>query len=151
MSFTITDNFQETMSKYTEKYSIFTDLIFYGIIFYVYYLGGLKDDNHVLIKYLIFIFTIRYLFSYLTTIKEIKKKKENENDNDKINYQINTYLAIYTILVLLIIKNYGSHGHFIEYASIFFYTLFLSATNGNTVNNIFTVMTVYLFYTLQLF
>jgi hypothetical protein len=154
MTFTITDNFQDKMSKYVEKYSVFSELIFFGIILYIYYIGALKDDTHVLIKYLGIIFFTRYLFGYLTTIKE--------TESSKINYQINMYLAIYTILILLLVKNqvsqfgqttYGTYGTYsiIEYSTIIFYTLFLSAIgHGNTVNNIFTVISVYLLYTLQI-
>jgi hypothetical protein len=129
----ITDNFSNYFSSNfnLNKYSIFSDIIFYGIIIYTYYIGM---DFHYILKYIGIIFILRYTLGYLTNIKK----------DGKTIYQINSNLAIYSILVLLLMKKYESNTY-LEYTSIILYTLFLSAIgNGYTVDNIFTLMLVYI-------
>ena len=85
--------------------------------------------------------------AYIGIFKKIEEIiKENVNRESKIKYQINSNLAIYTILVLMLVKKFGS-SYNLEYFSIIGYTIFLSAIkNGYTVDNIFTLILVFLIF-----
>ena len=97
----IEDRFQNYMQdKFdTNTLTILNEIIFYSIFVYYYYFGPIQDtqQNFKIVKYIIVILLLRYLFNYITSYTIVTE------DNKKIGYfQFNGKIAIFTLLVLFL-------------------------------------------------
>lgn len=121
------------------------ELIFYCIFVYYYYFGPIQDTQQTfkIVKYIIAIFLLRYLFNYITAYKIIQDKKE-------VSYfQFNSKIAIFTLLVLFL--SLGHENLYTTLAIIFSYALLSSAAKyGYTIDNIITVGITYFIVSLNL-
>jgi len=133
-------NYVDTNYENISKYKLLEDLIFYGIFIYYYYFGPINDSiqNFKIFKYIILIFILRYTFNYLT-----QKKEDNE-----IKYEINSKLAIFSIIILFLTKNES----FITTLLILFSFALMSTIfkSGYTVDNILTVYIILTMYYLKI-
>lgn len=134
----IEDKFQNYIKdKFdTNMLTMLNEIIFYGIFVYYYYLGPIDDSkqNFRIVKYIIAIFTLRYLFNYITTYKIINK------DKSEVNYfQFNGKIAVFTILILFLSIDHDNK--YMTLALVFSYALLSSAVAyGYTTDNLFTVI-----------
>lgn len=142
----VNDKFQNYIKyhfPYLEKYSLLNEFIFYGIFIYYYYFGPIENSvqNFSIIKYIILILIIRYVFSSLTCLEKDKK----------IKYQLNSKLAIFIIIILFLSK-YQDTNITITMLIIAGYTLLTSSINidSTTVDNILTTITILYIYSLNL-
>lgn len=142
----VNDKFQNYIKYHfpdLEKYSLLNELIFYGIFIYYYYFGPIENSvqNFSIIKYIILILIIRYVFSSLTCLEKDKK----------IKYQLNSKLAIFIIIILFLSK-YQDTNITITMLIISGYTLLTSSINidSTTVDNILTTITILYIYSLNL-
>ena len=129
----------------TNTLTMLNELIFYGIFVYYYYFGPIQDTQQTfkIVKYIIAIFVLRYLFNYITAYKIIQDKKE-------VSYfQFNGKIAIFTLLVLFL--SLGHENLYTTLAIIFSYALLSSAAKyGYTIDNIITVGITYFIVSLNL-
>lgn len=129
----------------TNTLTMLNELIFYCIFVYYYYFGPIQDTQQTfkIVKYIIAIFLLRYLFNYITAYKIIQDKKE-------VSYfQFNSKIAIFTLLVLFL--SLGHENLYTTLAIIFSYALLSSAAKyGYTIDNIITVGITYFIVSLNL-
>jgi hypothetical protein len=144
----IEDKFQNYIQvKFdTNTLTILNEIIFYGIFVYYYYFGPIQDtqQNFKIVKYIIAIFTLRYLFNYITSYKIIT------NDKTEISYfQFNGKIAVFTIIVLFL--SLGHENLYTTLVIVFSYALLSSAAKyGYTIDNIITVGITYFIISLNL-
>lgn len=140
----VNDEFQNYINNNfpgIKKYSLLNDIIFYGIFIYYYYFGPIEDSvkNFLIVKYIILVLVLRYIFNSLTNLTEKK-------DETTVKYfQFNSKLAIFIILIFFLSDSSQSNT---TLAIIGGYTLLISAINVDnfTVDNIFTaVLILYVF------
>jgi len=140
----VNDEFQNYINNNfpgIKKYSLLNDMIFYGIFIYYYYFGPIEDSvkNFLIVKYIILVLVLRYIFNSLTNLTEKK-------DETTVKYfQFNSKLAIFIILIFFLSDSSQSNT---TLAIIGGYTLLISAINVDnfTVDNIFTaVLILYVF------
>jgi len=113
-------------------YNLMSELILFSLIALTYYNGNFELYIKI-IKFMIIIFIIRYIFNTLTNYRENGKKKNL--------FQLNSILALFAIIIL---SNNLNLNNWTVLSILIGYTLFLSATkNGYTVNNILTILIVY--------
>ena len=140
----INENFPEI-----KKYSLLNELIFYGIFVYYYYFGPIQDSvqNFLIVKYIILVFGIRYIFNSITNLKNL-----NKEENKNMYSQFNSKLAIFIIIIFLLSKTSESLNSNTTLAIIFGYTLLTSAISNDstTVDNIFTVVLILYIFSLNL-
>lgn len=143
----VTDKFQDFIDKSISKKNIsnltvLNDIIFYSIFIYYYYFGNF-DDNLSIIKYTCIFFVLRYFLNYITTYKVIKNKVVKNN----LNFILNSKIAIFSILVLFLLKCNSKLGIIL----IFLYSLLNSAIKyGYTSNNLLTIIVVYYLFFINL-
>lgn len=129
----------------TNTLTMLNELIFYCIFVYYYYFGPIQDTQQTfkIVKYIIAIFLLRYLFNYITAYKIIQDKKE-------VSYfQFNSKIAIFTLLVLFL--SLGHENLYTTLAIIFSYALLSSSAKyGYTIDNIITVGITYFIVSLNL-
>jgi hypothetical protein len=132
----IRNNFSDNQQSFV----ILNEIIFYGAFVYYYYFGPIHDSNQtfIIVKYILIILALRYLFSYITSYT-LKK----DIDKEVSNFQINSKIAIFSILIIFLTKE-----HQIENTTsiilILIYTLISSAAQyGYTIDNIMTVLIIY--------
>lgn len=144
----IEDRFQNYMQdKFdTNTLTILNEIIFYSIFVYYYYFGPIQDtqQNFKIVKYIIVILFLRYLFNYITSYTIVTE------DNKKIGYfQFNGKIAIFTLLVLFL--SLGHENLYTTLAIIFSYALLSSAAKyGYTVDNVITVGITYFIISLNI-
>lgn len=150
----VNDRFQNyIMENYPDlnKYSLMNELVFYGIFVYYYYFGPIQDSiqNFLIVKYIISIIALRYVFNNLTTLTDVNKEDSAKNSY----YQLNSKLAIFIIMILFLSKsesvNLNSNMTILIIGG---YALLTSAINmeTTTVDNIFTVVLIMYIYSLNL-
>ena len=141
----VNENFPEI-----KKYSLLNELIFYGIFVYYYYFGPIQDSvqNFLIVKYIILVFGLRYMFNSITNLTDINKEEENKN----MYSQFNSKLAIFIIMIFFLSKTSESLNSNTTLAIIFGYTLLTSAISNDstTVDNIFTVVLILYIFSLNL-
>ena len=124
----ITDVIRDHLSF--ERYHLWADLILFVLIAYTYYVGNGELYTNIL-KYVIFVFILRYLLNLLTHYTNTETKKTY--------YQLNSYVAIFSLLILL--NPLFQFNIYTETIVILGYTLFLSAVRyGYTVDNLMTLL-----------
>ncbi len=130
----------------TNTLTILNEIIFYSIFVYYYYFGPIQDtqQNFKIVKYIIVILLLRYLFNYITSYTIVTE------DNKKIGYfQFNGKIAIFTLLVLFL--SLGHENLYTTLAIIFSYALLSSAAKyGYTVDNVITVGITYFIISLNI-
>ena len=130
----------------TNTLTILNEIIFYSIFVYYYYFGPIQDtqQNFKIVKYIIVILFLRYLFNYITSYTIVTE------DNKKIGYfQFNGKIAIFTLLVLFL--SLGHENLYTTLAIIFSYALLSSAAKyGYTVDNVITVGITYFIISLNI-
>ena len=139
----VQDKFQEyieTNYPNISNYKLLEELIFYGIFVYYYYFGPINDSvkNFILVKYIVAIFILRYTFSYLTNFK---------NENNDTVYQLNSKIAIFSIMILFLTEKIDITTISIIFSYIILLTAFKS---GYTVDNILTFLIILTIYSLNL-
>lgn len=142
----IHENFPEL-----KKYSILNEILFYSIFGYYYYFGPIQDSiqNFLIVKYIISILVLRYVFNNLTNLTDLNK------DEKKTSYfQLNSKLAIFIIMILFLSKteNTVNLNSNITLAIIIAYTLLTTTINMDTttVDNIMTTVLVLYIFSLKL-
>jgi hypothetical protein len=144
----IEDKFQNYIQgKFdTNTLTMLNEIIFYGIFAYYYYFGPIQDtqQNFKIVKYIIAVFALRYIFNYITSYKIIT------NDKKEISYfQFNGKIAVFTIIVLFL--SLGHENLYTTLAIVFSYALLSSAAKyGYTIDNIITVGITYFIISLNL-
>lgn len=134
-------NFSDNQRLFT----ILNEVIFYGAFVYYYYFGPVHDTNKtfIILKYILMIFVLRYLFNYITsyTIQIDKNHK-------KVTYfKLNSKIAIVSILIL-ILNTQGIDNNITSLLLIISYAIISScAKYGYTDDNIITVLVVYSLFT----
>lgn len=159
----VNDRFQNyIMENYQglNKYALMNELIFYGIFVYYYYFGPIQDSvqNFLIVKYIISIIALRYVFNNLTTLNKENNDNDNKNDNKNDNtkngyYQLNSKLAIFIIMILFLSKSESVKlNSNMTILIVCGYALLTSAINmeTTTVDNIFTVVLIMYIYSLNL-
>lgn len=122
----IRDNFS------LKKYHLWADLILFVLVAYTYYIGNGELYTRIL-KYVIFVLILRYLLNLLTHYID--------TDTKKTYYQLNSYVAIFALLILL--NQIFQFNIYTETIIILGYTLFLSAVGyGYTVDNLMTLLII---------
>lgn len=143
----IKDKFQDYIKdnywEHSKKFVILNELIFYSIFVYYYYFGPIDNSltNFMILKYIVIIFILRYLFSYITTITQ---------KDGKTYFQLNSKIAILAIIILFLTQN-TQLNNITTFLLILSYALLSSAAKyGYTVDNILTIMIVYFLITSKL-
>lgn len=140
----VNENFPEI-----KKYSLINELMFYGIFVYYYYFGPIQDSvqNFLIAKYIILVFTLRYILNNITNLTD-KNKDEKKN----MYSQFNSKLAIFIIMIFFLSKTSETLNSNTTLAIIFGYTLLTSAISNDTttVDNIFTVILILYVFSLNL-
>lgn len=144
----IEDRFQDYIQdKFdTNTLTMLNEFIFYGIFIYYYYFGPIHDSqqNFRILKYILTVFTLRYLFNYITKYTIINEQKEETS-----YFQFNGKIAIFTILVLFL--SLEPESLYTTLAIVFSYALLSSAAKyGYTIDNLITVGITYFIYSLKL-
>lgn len=144
----IEDRFHDYMQdKFdTNTLTMLNEFIFYGIFIYYYYFGPIQDSeqNFKILKYILTVFTLRYLFNYITKYTIVNEQKEETS-----YFQFNGKIAIFTILVLFLSLN--QDNVYTTLAIVFSYALLSSAAKyGYTIDNIITVGITYFIFSLRL-
>lgn len=152
----IEDKFQKYVNdKFDTKTLIMlNEIIFYGIFVYYYYFGPIQDtqQNFKIVKYIIAVLILRYLFNYITSYKiitpnSIQDKPDKQKEIDY--YQFNSRIAIFTILILFL--SLGHDNLYTTLAIVFSYALLSSAADyGYTIDNVITVGITYFIMSLNL-
>ena len=144
----VNDKFQNYIKENfpgLKKYVFINELIFYGIFVYYYYFGPIDDSvqNFLIVKYIILIVGLRYLFNNLTNL--------TEEDNKITYFQINSKLAIFIVIILFLSKSELNINSNSTLLIILGYTLLTSSINTDTttVNNILTTVLVLYIYSLN--
>jgi hypothetical protein len=142
------DRFQDYIQdKFdTTNLTMLNEFIFYGIFIYYYYFGPIQDSqqNFRILKYILLVFTLRYLLNYITKYTIIDESKK------EISYsQFNGKIAVFTILVLFLsIKH---ENIYTTLAIVFSYALLSSAAKyGYTIDNLLTVGITFFIFSLNL-
>lgn len=144
----IEDRFQNYIQdKFdTNTLTMLNEIIFYGIFVYYYYFGPIQDtqQNFKIVKYIIAIFVLRYVFNYITSYTMVTE------DNKEISYfQFNGKIAVFTLLVLFL--SLGHENLYTTLAIVFSYALLSSAAKyGYTIDNVITVGITYFIISLNL-
>ena len=130
----------------TTNLTMLNEFIFYGIFIYYYYFGPIQDSqqNFRILKYILLVFTLRYLLNYITKYTIIDESKK------EISYsQFNGKIAVFTILVLFLsIKH---ENIYTTLAIVFSYALLSSAAKyGYTIDNLLTVGITFFIFSLNL-
>ncbi len=142
------DRFQDYMQdKFdTNTLTMLNEFIFYGIFIYYYYFGPIQDSqqNFRILKYILSVFALRYLFNYITKYTIVNESKE------EISYfQFNGKIAVFTILVLFLSMTHESI--YTTLAIVFSYALLSSAAKyGYTIDNLLTVGVTFFIFSLKL-
>lgn len=121
--------------------TILNEIIFYGGFGYYYYFGPIQDSNKtfLIVKYILLIFVLRYLFNYITSYTV--DKDNTKSSSRELYFQINSKIAIFSILVLFL--TYNTHN-ITTLLMILAYALISSAAQyGYTVDNLLTVLIIY--------
>lgn len=136
----IQDNFD------TNTLTMLNEIIFYCIFVYYYYFGPIQNtqQNFKIVKYIIVIFLLRYIFNYITSYTIITEDKK------EISYfQFNGKIATFTVLVLFL--SLGHENLYTTLAIVFSYALLSSAAKyGYTIDNVITVGITYFIISLNL-
>lgn len=139
----VNENFPEI-----KKYSLLNELMFYGIFVYYYYFGPIQDSvqNFLILKYIILVFALRYMFNNITNLSDKNKDEKN------MYSQFNSKLAIFIIMIFFLSKTSESLNSNTTLAIIFGYTLLTSAISNETttVDNIFTIVLILYVFSLNL-
>jgi hypothetical protein len=144
----IEDHFQNYIQdKFdTNTLTMLNEIIFYGIFVYYYYFGPIQDtqQNFKIVKYIIVIFLLRYVFNYITSYTMVTEDKK------EISYfQFNGKIAVFTLLVLFL--SLGHENLYTTLAIVFSYALLSSAAKyGYTIDNVITVGITYFIISLNL-
>lgn len=133
----IEDSFQNYIQdKFdTNTLTMLNEIIFYSIFIYYYYFGPIQNtqQNFKIVKYIIAIFILRYLFNYITSYTII-----TENNKEISYFQFNGRIAVFTLILLFL--SLGHDNIYATLAIIFSYALLSSAAKyGYTMDNIITV------------
>lgn len=142
--YTYSDKFQKFISSnypgQEKAIAICNELIFYGVFIYFYYLGPVEDTikTFLLCKFIAIILFTRYMFSYLTTIKCQEKQTSY--------FQLNSKVAIVTTFILFLAHS-GPKSISTLLMVVAYALLSSAARYGYTVDNLITVMLVYLLFT----
>jgi hypothetical protein len=141
------DTIEDEIIENPQDYSFVVDLILYGLLIYYYY-NGVSATHYLLLKYVIVIMVIRYICACFTDYQIYRK--DNSEDTTKRYFQINLYLAIFVIVILLMHK----HNNLSLYLAMFMvalYALMCSAVGNNfTIDNLFTVLFAYTLYNMNI-
>jgi hypothetical protein len=129
-----------------KKYSLLNEILFYGIFVYYYYFGPIEDSvqNFLIVKYIILIFGLRYIFNSITNFTDIENKDEKKNTYS----QFNSKLAIFIVMIFFLSKTSESLHSNTTLGIIIGYTFLISAinTDSTTVDNIYTsILMLYMF------
>ena len=150
----IRDKFQEYMSSNFDTHMLvmLNEFLFYSIFVYYYYFGPIhdSDQNFIILKYIALIFLLRYIFNYITTQTIINEKETSgkETTKETIYYQLNSRIAIMTIILLALTKNQNITT---SLCIIFGYALLSSAAKyGFTIDNLLTVGITYFIFSLHI-
>ena len=144
----IEDRFQNYIQdKFdTNTLTMLNEIIFYCIFVYYYYFGPIQDtqQNFKIVKYIIVIFLLRYIFNYITSYTIVTEDKK------EIGYfQFNGKVAVFTLLVLFL--SLGHENLYATLAIVFSYALLSSAAKyGYTIDNVITVGITYFIISLNL-
>jgi hypothetical protein len=153
----VNDKFQNYVNEnFTgiKKYSLLNELMFYGIFVYYYYFGPIQDSvqNFLIVKYIILVFTLRYVFNSITNLSDTRQNTKNKDEKKNMYSQFNSKLAIFIIMIFFLSKTSGTLNSNTTLAIIFGYTLLTSAISNETtsVDNIFTVILILYVFSLNL-
>jgi hypothetical protein len=114
------------------KHHLWADLILFCLAAYTYYVGNTEIYTNLL-KYIIFVFLLRYILNIITHYTNEETKKTY--------YQLNSHVALFALLVLL--NPVLQFNTYIETFVIISYTLFLSLVKyGYTIDNLMTLLIV---------
>ena len=144
----IEDRFQNYIQdKFdTNTLTMLNEIIFYCIFVYYYYFGPIQDtqQNFKIVKYIIAILLLRYIFNYITSYTIVTEDKK------EIGYfQFNGKVAVFTLLVLFL--SLGHDNLYATLAIVFSYALLSSAAKyGYTIDNVITVGITYFIISLNL-
>lgn len=139
------------------NYGILFDLILYGLLGYYYYVGN-ADLYQILVKFVVIILIIRFLLSSFTDYQVELKNKACEpvtqtkasDQKYKRYFQINFYLAIFMITIMIMIKT-NKLNNYLGIFLIAVYALGCSAVGYNfTVDNMFTILTVFVLFNINI-
>lgn len=130
---TVKDSLQEyTKVNYPDlnNKGVFLDIIVYSLIAYSYYFGN-SELYTKFFKYLFAFLLLRYVFSLMTnyTIKD-----------SKVYYQLNSIIGIFVLVIFL--GNFDLN-FITQIILVLSFTLISSLINGNTTDNLLTVLVVY--------
>lgn len=148
----VTDNFQNYIkaNMNIQKYSLLADLVLFLLVVYTYYVGDAEIYTRV-IKFVILFLAIRYIASLITNYGSKHEgasidKQSNEN-KQAIYFQLNSYIAIFTIIMLAGPINILQLNNYTTWSLIIGYALFVSAIQyGYTIDNLLTILVVYQMY-----
>jgi hypothetical protein len=137
------DTIEDEIIENPQDYSFVVDLILYGLLIYYYY-NGVPATHYLLLKYVIVIVVVRYICACFTDYQIYRK--DNSEDTTKRYFQINLYLAIFVIVIVLMYKH-NNLNLYLAITMIAAYTIMCSAVGNNfTIDNLFTVLFAYTLY-----
>lgn len=134
---TVKDTLQEyTIVNYPQlnNKGVFLDILLYSLIAYSYYFGN-SDLYTKFFKYLFAFLLLRYIFSIMTNYTI-----NNQDTKNKIYYQLNSTIGIFVLVIFL--GNFDLN-FITQIILVLIYTLISSLINGNTTDNLLTVLVVY--------
>lgn len=137
------------------SYSFFVDAILYALLGYYYYIGN-ADLYQILVKFIVIIIILRFMLSSLTdyqiyTTDTDTPPSTSKQASRKLKryFQMNFYLAVFTITILIMMKLKLLNDYFAIFL-IVMYGLMSSAVGNNfTVDNLFTIITILAIYNLN--
>ena len=140
---------KDTLQEYTKvnypqlnNKGVFLDILLYSLIAYSYYFGNLELYTKFF-KYLFAFLFLRYIFSIMTnynyTIKS-DTKSDTINKDSKVYYQLNSTIGIFVLVIFL--GNFDLN-FITQIILVLSYALISSLINGNTTDNLLTVLVVY--------
>ena len=134
----IKNNFADNQKLFT----ILNEILFYGAFVYYYYFGPLHDSNQtfIILKYILIIFVLRYLFNYITSYTT-----QNDQNQQVTYFKLNSKIAIVSILILFLSNNTQNiDNNITSLLLIIGYAILSScAQYGYTDDNIITILVIY--------
>ena len=133
----VKNNFADNQKLFT----ILNEIVFYGAFVYYYYFGPLHDSNQtfLILKYILIIFVLRYLFNYITSYTT-----QNDQNQQVTYFKLNSKIAIVSILILFLTNNTQNIDNITSLLLIIGYAILSScAQYGYTDDNIITILVIY--------
>lgn len=136
------DYIKTHFSNNQRLFTILNEVIFYGAFVYYYYFGPLYDSNQtfLILKYILVIFVLRYLFNYITSHNVL-----NDQSQQVTYFKLNSKIAIVSILILFLTNNIQNiDNNITSLLLIISYAILSScAQYGYTDDNVITILVVY--------